>query len=189
MSELLPQRLMHPRRRPSRVVTALLVCGLVSLNLAACSTSERAPNQPPPPGEAWQARPVSIRVYPSTRFSEERGDVLLEANIELLDEMGDPVKGAGEFRLELYEAEGRARGRQLYLWRIPVYTIEEQRRFYDGITRSYLLRLRLDAPEVARQPAVLRASFAPLASARLEAEATLKPMPQPPAPTTEPAAE
>ena len=182
---MLERRWRAPRgAKASRAAAGVLACCVLALLVGGCTAGTQengAPGQPPRPTDAWQARPVSIRVYPSTRFAEEGADVLLEAGIELLDEMSDPVKGAGEFRLDLFALEGRARGPQLYLWRIPVYSLDEQRRFYDGITRSYLLRLRLDNAQVAQQPALLRVVFSPVASARLEAEATLKPMPRPPA--------
>lgn len=125
--------------------------------------------------DVWLPRPVSMRVYPSTRFVRDAGGVLLEARIELLDEMDDPVKGAGDFRLELFRADEGTRmpGRQLYVWRVPMLTLEDQRRFFDPITRAYLLRLRLDEATLRQQPLYLHTIFAPVGAPRLEADAVL----------------
>ena len=54
-------------------------------------------------GHVWKIGPVRMRVYPSTRFIEGKDDAMLEARVELFDEMGDAVKGVGEFRIELFD--------------------------------------------------------------------------------------
>jgi hypothetical protein len=125
--------------------------------------------------EAWQPRPTSIRVYPTTRFVRAGAQSLLEARIELMDEMGDAVKGAGEFRVEMLDADEATGmpGRQLYVWRVPVMTLEDQRRFYDPITRTYLLRLRLDEAALAAPNVVVQVVFMPAGGGRLTGQATV----------------
>lgn len=126
---------------------------------------------------AWRPRPVAIRVYPSTRFTTVEGQPVLEAKVELADEMGDPIKAPGEFRLELLRHSDPLRlapPRQIYTWRVPVYTLTDQRTFYDPITRSYLMRLRLHDPELAANAPLLRVAFTPIDGARLEAESPIR---------------
>lgn len=164
-----------------RVVRLLLLLAV----LAGCSGGNRASGPRDrdailAPGDAWRPRPVAMRVYPSTRFVEQEGHALLEARLELSDEMGDPAKYPGEFRLELYgtPSTGGVPGsldaeRQLYAWRVPVVTLEQHRTFFDPITRVYLLRLKLDPEALPAGAARLRASYRPIDGDRLRAEATI----------------
>lgn len=128
-------------------------------------------------GRYWQPLPVSIRVYPSTRFIKESGRAVLEARFELYDDMGDPVKSAGTFRIELLsvdEALGNAPRRLLYTWNAEVLTLDQQREHYDPITRGYLFRLGVDDLRIARQVTLLKVTFSPVDRARLDAEAVIK---------------
>ena len=118
----------------------------------------------------WQIRPVSIRVYPGTRFVREPNGVLLEARIELSDAMGDPIKGVGHFRLELSTfdpTDPRKVTAPLYQWQVPLLTMEENREHYDGVTRTYSFRLELDNPDAAAQRVQLRVTFEPVTGPRL----------------------
>ncbi|GAB4111207.1 MAG: hypothetical protein Kow00105_19870 [Phycisphaeraceae bacterium] len=126
----------------------------------------------------WQPTPKSVRVYPSTRFVKEAGNAVLEARFELNDEMGDPIKAAGTFRVELYsvdESAGHTPVQILYEWEATVLTLEEQRLHYDPITRGYLFRLRVENLKAARQPTLLRVTFIPASGGRLESEALIRP--------------
>jgi len=133
-----------------------------------------------PASSHWLSRPTAIRVYPTTRFVRQGlpagGEAaVLEARIELFDEMGDSVKGSGEFRLELKTASGPvAAGNVLYTWRVELRTIEDQRTHYDPITRGYLFRLRLDDLAVARRSTLLSVSYTDPAGRHFTAEAGIK---------------
>lgn len=133
-------------------------------------------------GRYWHSQPTAIRVYPTTRFVKQGDAAVLEARVELFDDMGDSVKGAGEFRLELRSggagsasAGGSAGGGNLlYTWRVEVRTIEDQRTHYDPITRGYLFRLRLDDLAAARRTTMLNVSYTSPDGRHFTAEAPIK---------------
>ena len=138
---------------------------------------QSAAERTPVASRYWQPLPVSIRVYPSTRFIKESGRAVLDARFELYDDMGDPVKSAGTFRIELLsvdEALGNAPRRLLYTWNAQVLTLDQQREHYDPITRGYLFRLGVDDLRIARQVTLLKVTFSPVDRARLDAEAVIK---------------
>lgn len=129
------------------------------------------------PGPYWRPDVKSFRVYPSTRFIRESGRAILEARFELYDEMGDPVKAAGTFQIELYsidESLGNAPQRLLYTWSADTLTLDQQREHYDPITRGYLFRLGVDNLKAARQATLLKVAFTPAGRPRLEAEAVIQ---------------
>ena len=121
----------------------------------------------------WQPKPVSMRIYPSTRYVMESDKPLLEARIELFDEMGDSIKSAGQVRAELFavsEAASRSIGHRLYLWNINIHSLEDQQTYYDPITRGYIFRLRLDQFNVAVKATLLRVTFFLDDNTRLQTE-------------------
>lgn len=129
-----------------------------------------------PPVQAWQIIPVRMRVYPSSGFKRERRRPILEVRVELFDDVGDSVKGVGVWRFELY---ARTRGRHssgplLYTWDVPMMTIEQNRRFYDPITRTFEFRLKLDDESTARQATVLHVIFTGPDGKILEAQSDLE---------------
>ncbi|MEM8737662.1 MAG: hypothetical protein AAGG38_04190 [Planctomycetota bacterium] len=127
--------------------------------------------------EAWQPEPVALRIYPSTRFVNEGDVTLLEARVELFDQMGDSVKASGRLRFELYAsgyAPGIDVGRLLFSWDLALTRLEDQRRYYDPVTRSYLLRLRLDSREISRRQVLLRVTFEPSDEERLTDEQVIR---------------
>jgi hypothetical protein len=118
-----------------------------------------------------------MRVYPSSRFVQEGALTVLEARIELLDEMGDTIKGSGRFHFELAEAAtptagslgssgspggggASVAGQRLYAWDVPLTTLEEQRQYWDPITRTYQFRLKMNAAPPPNAT-VLRALLTP----------------------------
>ena len=107
-------------------MTLALTLMLMLLASAGCRTKGGEPADAAAEVAVWRPRPVSIRVYPSTRLVVQDGEAILEARVELSDEMGDPIKAPGEFRLELYSDETK---QQLYAWRVRVLTLDEQRTF------------------------------------------------------------
>lgn len=143
----------------------------------AATGTPAVPRDDVKPGSYWRPEVKSIRVYPSTRFIRESGRAILEARFELYDEMGDPVKGAGTFQVELYsidETLGNAPQRLLYTWSADTMTLGQQREHYDPITRGYLFRLGVDNLKAARQATLLKVAFTPAGRPRLEAEAVIQ---------------
>jgi len=128
------------------------------------------------PSAAWEAGPFKMRVYPSTRFDQDAGESVLQAMVELVDEMGDPVKGVGVFRFELFSGKGANDlriGQRLYSWDVSTATLEDQRAHYDSITRSYLFRLKVDDTGTAHRETLLQVMFTSSQGRRLEASSTL----------------
>ncbi len=126
---------------------------------------------------AWVAEPVGVRVYPSTRFISVEGEPTLEAWIELYDEMGDPVKASGTFRLDLYRSDHPDRPdpeERLAGWVVEVFSLEDQQRYYDPITQAYLFRLKLDSEDAARIPTVLRVTLTTLKDTRMQTQELLR---------------
>ena len=116
--------------------------------------------------DVWRPQPVRIRVYPSSRFNTDSDNqtVVLEARIELLDDMDDAIKGVGQFHFELLGDPGRGRtalDRRLYSWDVAVFTLEQQTRRYDKVTRTYLFRLKVDEPFLPPKDTTLKAVFVP----------------------------
>ncbi len=126
--------------------------------------------------QAWAYEPRRMRVYPSTRFVQDDQRPILEARIELTDEMGDSIKGVGRFRLELF-ARGIAGnpgvGQRLYSWDVSTTTLADQYRYYDPITRAYLFRLKLDEAITAQTQTVVQVMFISPQGKRLETQAVL----------------
>ncbi|MFW5682000.1 MAG: hypothetical protein ACOC1G_03255 [Phycisphaeraceae bacterium] len=126
--------------------------------------------------EVWLPTPVAVRVYPSTRFVREGDRVLLEARIELLDAMGDPVKWPGRARLELLAATStrpiRTTGR-LFGWSVDLRSRKQQGSHYDPVTRTYFFRLMIDDATVTERPTVLRAEYSPPDTPRVSDEAVV----------------
>jgi len=142
-----------------------------------------APKGPSPRGESsgddgiWHPETVALRIYPSTRFVREDGVAMLEARVELFDQMGDSIKASGDVRFELFAAgyaPGIDVGRLLYSWDVSLQTLGDQKRYYDPITRGYLLRLRLDSLEITRREVLLRVTFQPPGGGRLIDEQTVR---------------
>ena len=158
--------------------TALCLITLV-LASAGCEIfkGDRAAGRGNGDGAVWVIQPVAIRVYPSPRFVTEGEKLLLDLRIEFTDAAGDPTKGVGHFALELYAA-GRsdepAVGRTLYRWDVPLLTLDQNRQYYDAITRTYHFRLHIDEPEATRDPLLLHVAFTPHDAERLETEAMLE---------------
>ncbi len=126
--------------------------------------------------QGWTPQPLSVRVYPTTRFLREAGATLLDARVELRDEMNDPVKASGSYRFELFIVAGPgglATGRAVYIWDRSIRSIEDQRLHYDGITSTYGFRLGVSDPRSAQQSTKLVVTFTPLKGPRLVAEAML----------------
>ncbi|MEM9417491.1 MAG: hypothetical protein AAGA25_00370 [Planctomycetota bacterium] len=155
------------KRFPSTHRTATFAMALAAGTGALMGCQPKGP-APPKPVEretaetGWQPKAVALRIYPSTRFVREQDTPMLEARIEMFDQMGDSIKASGQLRFELFaagHAPGIDVGRLLYSWDIGLLTLEDQQRYYDPITRAYLLRLRLDSTGITRREVLLRVTF------------------------------
>jgi hypothetical protein len=134
-------------------------------------------DQTPPDHGVWHPEPVSLRIYPSTRFVEEDGVPILEARLELFDAMGDSIKSSGTVRCELFalgDGDRPTVGRRLYRWDIEMKTLDEQRRYFDPIIRGYVFRLKMDDIELVRRPTLLRVVFQPPDGPRLKTEGRVR---------------
>lgn len=91
--------------------------------------------------------------------------------------MGDPVKSAGAFRIELHsidKALGNAPRKLLYTWNAHTLTLDQQREHYDPITRGYMFRLGVDNLRIANQATLLKVAFTPAGRPRLETDAIIR---------------
>lgn len=125
------------------------------------------------PADMFHPAPKTLRVYPTSRFVQENGRTLLEARVELLDEMEDSIKAVGDFHIELLaagKASGASVGQRLYSWDVAVTTITDQKRFYDRISRAYLFRLSLDDAPQPRRDTLLKVTYMPVTGPRIEAQ-------------------
>lgn len=166
-----------PRCRCGAVV-ALLIGVVAGAGCVWKGGSVGADAADQPVSGVWFARPVSLRVYPSTDFSEGADGAMLVARIELADAMGDSVKGSGKFRLVLlgHEHDGDSSiGTPLYSWRVPILSRADQYEHYDSVTRTYLFKLKMDRAYRGAQPPVLRVTFTSARGDRLEVEDTVPP--------------
>jgi hypothetical protein len=159
-----------------RTITILLL--LLLTPVVGCESKGKGvgATRPRVTGETWRPTPVAMRVYPTTRFASERDRPVLEARIELFDQMNDSIKGVGRFRLELFAGDDRTASqlaRRLYRWDVNLQTLDDHRRFYDPVTRSYLFRLEIDDLSIASRATLLEVSFLPIDGPRLETRAVI----------------
>ena len=162
-----------------RLGAEALCCVLVAVSAGCVFKGTRQIFMPSPARQdVWQPQPVRMRVYPSSRFAvqPERQLVVLEARIELLDEMGDPIKGVGQYHFKLLGESGRGRttrDRRLYTWDVPMFTLPAQQSRYDKITGTYLFRLKMHEASSPPRDTTLQVWFVPSGGHRLEAEAIM----------------
>ena len=155
---------MFQRKLCVRRTAALVLC--VAGCWGGCDWKGRRATPPtgPETGVVWQFVPKSLRVYASSRFVHRDGQDYLDARVEVLDEMGDSTKAVGRFRIDLSQP-GRggadSGGQRLYTWPVSMYTLRDQRRYYDSVMRGYLFKLQLDRMPTHRDRAILEVSFEP----------------------------
>ena len=153
-------------------VAALLLCG------AGCDHGPK-PVRSEAMGDVWTPLPVSVRVYPSTRFVKQEGQPLLQARIELFDQMGDSVKASGRVRCVLMAGVGRLASGELYSWDVPLLTLQDHEAHYDPIARGYLFELKLDNFDPAFRRCSLVVQFRTADGRLLEDRAELGSMVEP----------
>lgn len=124
------------------------MCSFIgALALGACGLEPKPlPERPRQPrGERPNMfAPVEVRIHPLTRMIHEKdedGGNRIEAHIEMLDEAGDGVKGAGMLSIELYRGSGPVSGvgeqDQLDRWSINLADRQINAEAYDRVTRTY----------------------------------------------------
>ena len=167
---------------PARHTTTLLSLGAIALCVMLMTGCEFKGADAEGTVEAatayWHPQAVGLRVYPSTRFVESDSRTILEARIELRDQMGDTVKAAGDVGVELFTADDGSRrtGQRLYRWDVSMQTLADQRLYFDSVTRTYLFRLETADGQVAHQPTMLRVAFTRASDGRrLQDEALIEP--------------
>lgn len=90
--------------------------------------------------------PVALRLHPLTRILPDQ----LEARVELMDQMDDVTKGVGQLTLELYRYELASinhRGTLVQRWQADLSTLQANEKYWDAITRTYVVRHPLDAQQ------------------------------------------
>lgn len=126
-----------------RRISALCVFGM----LAGCGLSPvgaEAPARLPPGGvvAASPFSPVSMRIYPLTHTElSARGGALLVVFIELKDQWGDTVKGAGALELRLTREGGGSDEPGDAVWSIDLSDLDRNAALYDPSTRTYRFAL------------------------------------------------
>jgi len=119
---------------------------------------------------AWYPHAVDVRVHPASRYVMERDELRLEARIELIDQLSEPIKDVGLLTVELRLLDGKGRivtdelGRQRgFRWEFDLTTQERQAQLWDPIARAYILQLKIDNQDadLPRYRTVLRVTFDP----------------------------
>lgn len=144
---------------------------------AAASSSSSSSNGSAPAG-AFQAAPTKARFYPAPapRVVREGDTLFVETRVELLDEMDDSTKGIGEFHFELLnqaESDEGAAGLRLYAWDVLIMTLNDQKRYYERTTRSYMFKLKIDTGAAPRRDKTLRLIYTPPGGKAVTAETLL----------------
>lgn len=129
--------------------------------------------------DRWPFAPVSMRVSPftSVRALEGDGGAELDLKVELLDQVGDPTKGVGEFRFELYAAGPNVElspRSPLYSWRASIATIKQNQAHYNATLRTYEFRLAMRSVPEGQTPLRVFAQYTPRRGDRITAEAMIE---------------
>ena len=118
----------------------------------------------------WFPCASDVRVHPASRYVKERGELRLEARVELLDQFNEPTKDVGKLTIEIrvldrngeivFDAAGRQRG---FRWSFDLTKKEKQAELWDPIARAYVLPLKIGAADadLPQFQALLTATFEP----------------------------
>lgn len=160
---------------PGLAVTVLLFAAMNGCEMKGDRVVPRDMEQALP--GVWQVRPVQLRIYPSTRFVQYENQLALEARVEFLDELGDPLKAVGTLLFEVYPANRDGEvidQRRLFSWEVPMLTKQANQEYYDAVTRAYLFRLGIDTLPKDLERTVLRVSFTPPTGDRMITMAVIR---------------
>lgn len=148
---------MHP------LIAISIVAGLIPFGLVGCDSP---PNAMPPgttgsraqplevPEMAWPFWPERMRVHPLSYIVDDSlsGQTVVEARLEFFDFNGHTSRCVGVARIELHDAGDLFSSEPLVWWRQDLTNLELNARFYDDVTRTYLMRLELDPVQIPRRP-------------------------------------
>lgn len=118
----------------------------------------------------WFPHAVDVRVHPASRYVKERDALRLEARIELVDQLNEPIKDVGQLMVELRLLDDNGRilrdelGRQRgFRWEFDLTTQGNQAKYWDPIARAYILPLKIDPidADLPERRTVLRVTFDP----------------------------
>lgn len=106
----------------------------------------------------WPFWPRRLRIHPATRVVTDQatGELVIEARVEFFDAEGDTSKAYGELTLQLHNPAQSTGDDQT--WKLDLRNLADNRRQFDDVTHTYLLRLDLDSDSLPPQ-AELRAIF------------------------------
>ncbi len=136
----------------------------------------------PPPlvGEVvtgqWPFWPTSLRIHPLTRLAvdTQTRQSIIEVRLEFLDPQQHTTKGVGQVRIDLATSgTAAASSPPLATWSWDLRDPSVNRTLYDDVTRTYLLRLKVQSLELGPQ-LDLRAYYLSATGQRLQATRTLR---------------
>lgn len=117
----------------------------------------------------WPFWPAKMRIHPLTRIvdDEERGGEIIEARVEFTDAHDHMTKAYGYLRVELFNATSLSPA--IAGWNIDLRDIAFNATRFDDVSRTYLLRLRVENGPIPEQP-LLRVQFHSVNEVDVEAE-------------------
>jgi len=149
-----------------RVAASGVLLSLLCVAIPGCETAEpmaddrylQLPDIVDGEPMAWPFRPASMRVHPLTRMAtgEVDDEAHLEARIEFRDADGHTTRALGELVVSLHSGPGE--GGEIQSWRVDLTDLDVNAQQFDDVSRTYLLRLRIDPSEIPER-AVLRATY------------------------------
>ena len=120
--------------------------------------------------------PQKIEVHPFTRIgllSEKDNIRGIDLCIRAVDSYGDATKAFGKFRFELYQFKPSSpdpKGALLAVWNENIETLNENRRYWDNISRTYRFKLAWDKQTLPGEKFVIVVIFQSKYSDRLFAQ-------------------
>ena len=124
---------------------------------------------------AWPYWPARMRVHPLSRLVIEPGSerVVIEARLEFLDVEGHTTKASGELRVDLNDDSNKTWAGSLADWKLELADPAINRRHFDDVTQTYLLRLETEQRRLPPRPVIL-ASFLSTNGAELYASLEIR---------------
>lgn len=157
--------------------------GVAVAGSTGCKRIQRKPNAAKQSGDGfWVA---SVKLDPAfsktvASSAESRESARLEVVVQLRDQFGDPLKGLGKFRFELFKyrpAHSDERGQRLNVDGGQVIDLDEvtaNQEHWDNITRAYRMTLPLPVLGEAAGQLVLQVTFIAAQGYRLEDHVVLE---------------
>ena len=171
-----------------RLVGRHIVGTLIALGVMGCqagpSPTAKLPDgpagasSPSLDGESvrWPFWPDALRIHPLTRLTVDTrtGQAIIEVRLEFLDPEQHTTKGVGQVRIDLATTGSASDSSPpLATWSWDLRDPTVNRTLYDEVTRTYLLRLRVQSLELGPQ-LELRAYYLSATGQRLQATHSLR---------------